>query len=409
MFPVMYEVKQKLGGPQELDIAAAVAREFVRRDMRSRIIPGQKVAVAAGSRGIANIAAIVAAVIGEFKKLGAAPFIVPAMGSHGGATAEGQAKVLKQLGIEEAAMGAPVVSSMEVVEIGKTPGGVPVFLDKAAAEAEGVFVVNRVKPHTDFNGNVGSGLTKMVAIGLGNHQGCVTLHTHGLTANIPLAAKVAIDAGRVVGGLAIIENSHEQTAMLRLLLPDEFLTEEPDLLAEARRMMARLPVEDIDVLIVKEMGKNFSGTGMDTNVLGRMKVEGEREPETPRIKRVVVLDLSDKSYGNALGIGLADLTTRRLIDKIDHAAMYTNVLSTSYLERGKIPIFLERDQDAISAALRAIGPVPSAMARVCVIKNTLEMETLYVSEALKAELGHLPATPVGALPFTDAGELKLFA
>ncbi len=409
MFPVMYEVKQKLGGPQEFDIAAAVAREFVRRDMRSRIIPGQKVAVAAGSRGIANIAAIVAAVIGEFKKLGAAPFIVPAMGSHGGATAEGQAKVLKQLGIEEAAMGASVVSSMEVVEIGKTPGGVPVFLDKAAAEAEGVFVVNRVKPHTDFNGNVGSGLTKMVAIGLGNHQGCVTLHTHGLTANIPLAAKVAIDAGRVVGGLAIIENSHEQTAMLRLLLPDEFLTEEPDLLAEARRMMARLPVEDIDVLIVKEMGKNFSGTGMDTNVLGRMRVEGEREPETPRIKRVVVLDLSDKSYGNALGIGLADLTTRRLIDKIDHAAMYTNVLSTSYLERGKIPIFLERDQDAISAALRAIGPVPSAMARVCVIKNTLEMETLYVSEALKAELGHLPATLVGAIPFTDAGELKLFA
>jgi hypothetical protein len=409
MFPVMYEVKQKLGGPQELDIAAAVAREIVRRDMRSRIIPGQKVAVAAGSRGIANIAAIVAAVIGEFKKLGAAPFIVPAMGSHGGATAEGQAKVLKQLGIEEATMGAPVVSSMEVVEIGKTPGGVPVFLDKAAAEAEGVFVVNRVKPHTDFNGNVGSGLTKMVAIGLGNHQGCVTLHTHGLTANIPLAAKVAINAGRVVGGLAIIENSHEQTAMLRLLLPDEFLTEEPDLLAEARRMMARLPVEDIDVLIVKEMGKNFSGTGMDTNVLGRMRVEGEREPETPRIKRVVVLDLSDKSYGNALGIGLADLTTRRLIDKIDHAAMYTNVLSTSYLERGKIPIFLERDQDAISAALRAIGPVPSAMARVCVIKNTLEMETLYVSEALKAELGHLPATPAGALPFTDAGELKLFA
>ena len=409
MFPVMYEVKQKLGGPRELDIAAAVAREFAQRDMRSRIVPGQKVAVAAGSRGIANIAAIVAAVIGEFKKLGAAPFIVPAMGSHGGATAEGQAKVLKQLGIEEATMGAPVVSSMEVVEIGKTPGGVPVFLDKAAAEAEGVFVVNRVKPHTDFNGNVGSGLTKMVAIGLGNHQGCVTLHTHGLTANIPLAAKVAIDAGRVVGGLAIIENSHEQTAMLRLLLPDEFLTEEPDLLAEARRMMARLPVEDIDVLIVKEMGKNFSGTGMDTNVLGRMRVEGEREPETPRIKRVVVLDLSDKSYGNALGIGLADLTTRRLIDKIDHAAMYTNVLSTSYLERGKIPIFLERDQDAISAALRAIGPVPSAMARVCVIKNTLEMETLYVSEALKAELGHLPATPVGALPFTDAGELKLFA
>ncbi|MDR7869085.1 MAG: lactate racemase domain-containing protein [Sporomusaceae bacterium] len=408
MFPVMYEVKQKLGGPQEPDIAAAVAREFVRRDMRSRIISGQKVAVAAGSRGIANIAAIVAAVIGEFKKLGAVPFIVPAMGSHGGATAEGQAKVLKQLGIDEATMGAPVVSSMEVVEIGKTPGGVPVYLDKAAAEAEGVFVVNRVKPHTDFNGNVGSGLTKMVAIGLGNHQGCVTLHTHGLTANIPLAAKVAIDAGRVVGGLAIIENSHEQTAMLRLLLPDEFLTEEPDLLAEARRMMARLPVEDIDVLIVKEMGKNFSGTGMDTNVLGRMRVEGELEPESPRIKRVVVLDLSDKSYGNALGIGLADLTTRRLVDKIDHAAMYTNVLSTSYLERGKIPIFLERDQDAISAALRAIGPVPSAMARVCVIKNTLELETLYVSAALKAELGHLPATPVGALPFTDAGELKLY-
>lgn len=408
MFPVMYEVNQHLGGPQEKNIVAAVAREFARRDMRSRVRSGQKVAVAAGSRGIANIAAIVAAVVSEFKKLGAAPFIVPAMGSHGGATADGQAKVLKQLGIEDATMGVPVVSAMEVVEVGQTSTGVPVYLDKAASEAEGIFVVNRIKPHTDFNGDVGSGLTKMVAIGLGNHQGCVTLHTHGLTANIPLAAKVVIDQLRILGGMAIMENSHEQTAMLRLLLPDEFLTQEPGLLAESRNMMARLPVEEIDILIVKEMGKNFSGTGMDTNVLGRMRVEGEREPETSRIKRVVVLDLSDKSYGNALGIGLADLTTRRLVDKIDHTAMYTNVLSTSYLERGKIPIFLENDRDAISAALRTIGPVAPSNARVCVIKNTLELETIYVSEALKEELGRLGPTPVGQLTFTEAGELQLF-
>jgi hypothetical protein len=411
-FPKMYHIRQHFTCMSIEDIPSCVRNEFLTSGMDGVIKPGQKIAVAVGSRGITNIPVIVRAAVEELKRLGAIPFIVPAMGSHGGATDEGQEKVLRSLGITEESAGAPIVSHMDVVQVAVSPDGVPIYLDKVAAGADGIFVINRIKPHTDFDAPVESGLMKMIAIGLAKHTGCVTLHTHGLSRNIPIAADAVLSEGYIKGGLAIVENSREQTACLKVLKAEEFITKERELLVEAKRLMARLPIMDLDVLIVKEIGKTISGTGMDTNVIGRLRVEGLPEAEGAKIKRIVVLELSANSYGNALGIGLADLTTKKLVDSIDIKAMYANVISTCYLERGKIPIYLDTDQLAAEAALATIGPVSPENARICIIKNTLELEELFVSESLLHEITALPhievLNDVEEALFTDEGNLTLF-
>lgn len=412
MAVTMYKVRQLFNGKSIADIPARIEQEFAKANLQEAVRPGSKIAVAAGSRGIANISEIIKAAVVELKKFGAKPFIVPAMGSHGGATAEGQTKVLNSLGITEESMGVPIHSSMEVIQVGTNDKGVPVYLDKNAAEADGIFIVNRVKAHTDFDAPIESGLVKMIAIGLGKHKGCVALHTHGLAANIPKAAGVVLKQGFCLGGLAILENSKEETAYLEVVKAQDFLIREKELLKKAKKFMAKLPFKALDVLVVKTMGKAISGTGMDTNVLGRLRVEGVPEPDDIKIKRVVVLTLADNSYGNALGVGLADLTTKRLVDSINFDAMYANVISTSFLERGKIPIYLPTDREAINTAIKTAGPVTEENVRLCVTKNTLELEELIISERLLSELKSLPHIEVlgkiGDIPYSAKGELQLF-
>jgi hypothetical protein len=255
------------------------------------------------------------------KAIGLSPFIFPAMGSHGGATAEGQLEVLATYGITEERLGVPIRATMDVVELGRTPRGMPVLVDKIAAAADWVAVINRIKPHTEFSGDIESGLIKMMAIGFGNHRGALNTHQyavkHGYRVAIPEIGAAILQRLPLLFGLGIVENAYDQTAKVVAVPPDRVMAEEKRLLQEARLLMARLPVDALHLLIVDEMGKDISGSGMDTNVIGRVMVIGEPEPETPKISRIYVRDLSAKTYGNAIGIGLADFCSQRLADKID--------------------------------------------------------------------------------------------
>ncbi|MCL6517460.1 lactate racemase domain-containing protein, partial [Alicyclobacillus sp.] len=366
---------------------------------------------------IANIPIILQSVIRTLKQMGADPFIVPAMGSHGGATAEGQREVLESLGITEAFCEAPIRSSMEVVQIGETQAGVPVYMDALAAAADGVVVVGRVKLHTDFKSPIGieSGLMKMMTIGLGKHRQALALHAHGVPGirdHMPEAARIVIASGKVLCGIAILENAFEQTAHIEAIEPERIPEREPELLRQSAAWMPKLPVDDVHLLIVDEMGKNYSGTGMDTNIIGRLRIYGVPEPETPRIQYIFVRDLSEASHGNALGIGLADLTTRRLLEKIDFQKMNENVITSTFLQRAAIPIVLDCDRDAIQAALRCLWGVAPEQARIVRIPNTLQLEHLYVSEAVWADLKGKPGVeadgPWAEMTFDASGNLLPF-
>lgn len=408
-FPLFYKVRQRLECPVVEDVEGAVLAALSSLSLAERIRPGARVAVTAGSRGIANIPIILRTVVQAIRAVGGEPFLVPAMGSHGGATAEGQVAVLNSLGITEESVGAPIRSSMEVVEIGRTEKGVPVYFDKNAWSADAVFVVNRVKPHTGFRAANESGLAKMIAVGLGKEKGCTTMHQNGLAETIPAAARVALKVAPIIGGLGIVENSREETAEVRAARPEELLAVDAELLEKAKGYLPRLPFTDIDVLIVDEMGKNISGTGMDVNVIGRMYKLGEPEPEAPRVKRIAVLDLTEASHGNALGMGLADVITKRFLAKVDFAATYANVIAAGVLERGRTPVSAENDREAVRIALTTIPGLAPEKARVVRVKNTLELEEMQVSEALRAEVEESPNLEIlsgpAALPFDDAGNL----
>jgi len=388
--PKIVKIRQKFNTSRIEDIPAEVRKQLEAINIEDMAKPGMRIAVTAGSRGIANIALIIKTVCDILKEHGAEPFIVPAMGSHGGATAEGQVKVLAKLGITESTMEVPIISSMEVVEVGRTENGAPVYMDKNAFNADGIAVVNRVKPHTDFLGEIQSGLMKMMAVGLGKHAGCSTMHAYGLAKTIPAAARVDLQKAPILFGLGIVENSKDETYKIKAVLPAELEEQDKMMLRESMSMVPQLPVDDIDLLVVGKMGKMISGTGMDTKVIGRIRVEGEKESERPRIRRLVVLDLDDNSYGNALGVGLADITTRRLFDKIDFKATYANVIPTTYLERGKIPIIMDNDEEAVKTALSTIGRLDSAEARVIIIKNTLHLEEMFVSTKVLDEIKERP-------------------
>lgn len=382
----MYKIAQKFNYEKIENVEDEIDKQFYIINAQSIIKSGMNIAITAGSRGISNIPAILKSVCRNLKNYGAKPFIVPAMGSHGGATAEGQKMVLEKLGITEDAMGCAIKSSMDVVEIGRTPHNVPVYMDKNAYKADGIIVINRVKPHTDFNANTESGLMKMISVGLGKDRGCGEMHSNGLAITIPEAAKVAIDKAPIMFGIAILENSFDQTYKLKAVLPQNFYETEKELLKEVKTMVPKIPADYMDVLIIDEMGKAYSGTGMDTKVIGRMKVFGEKEPASPVINKIAVLNLADSSYGNALGIGLADLTTRKLVNKIDYNAMYVNTLHTTFLERAKIPIAMADEKGAVEAALNTIGSIKPEEAKVCIIKNTLSLGELYVSKALLQDM-----------------------
>ncbi|MBC7109941.1 MAG: DUF2088 domain-containing protein [Archaeoglobi archaeon] len=384
-FPRMAKVRQKIEAPKLEDFVSEIRNELRRAGIQELVKPGAEICITAGSRGIANIPEIIATVVDEVKKCGGKPFIIPAMGSHGGGTPKGQIEVLEHLGITPETVGAPIRATMEVVEIGRLENGTPVYIDKYAAQSDGIIVVGRVKPHTDFKDRIESGLMKMMVIGLGKQKGAEMIHRYqaeGYHKLLPEAAKLIMKNSPVILGLAVVENARHEIAIVRALRPEEIEEEEPKLLEKAKDLMARIPFKEIDVLIVDEMGKNISGTGMDTNVTGRFWVPGEHEPRAPKIKRIVVLDLTEETYGSAVGIGLADLTTQKLVSKIDYQATFLNALTAGWPETAKIPPFLPSDRDAIAVALQLCGPVDPKDAKVVRIKNTLELEEFWISESL---------------------------
>jgi Lactate racemase N-terminal domain len=387
--PRMVKAEQIFHQPEITDIQAKIHQELESKKLQDHVKPGQRIAVTAGSRGIANIPLILKTVVDELKAIGAKPFIIPAMGSHGGATPEGQIEVLHSLGVTEESVGAPIEASMEVQVIGSLPDGVEIYLNRIAVEADGVFVVGRVKPHTDFKGEIESGLLKMMAIGLGNQKGAEMIHWHrydGYHRILPEAGKLIAEKTNIVMGLALLENAHHRTAEIHALHPSEFYDAEKQLLEKAKDLLPRLPFKDIDVLVVEEIGKNISGVGMDTNVTGKFWMPKEYDTRAPDVKKIAVLDLTEETHGNAIGIGLADVTTRRAFEKIDHHQTYVNCLTQGSGETGKIPPFLANDHDAIATAIRISGPIDPVNAKVIRIKNTQELETLYISEALVNEL-----------------------
>jgi hypothetical protein len=377
--------------------------------------PGQSVALTVGSRGVVNIDAIARAAVDHMRGLGARPFIIPAMGSHGGGTAEGQRAVLERYGVTETTMGCPVRATMEVVQVGEVLG-LPIWLDRYAAEADWVGVVNRVKPHTGFTGEIGSGLFKMMTIGMGKHRGAVQAHR----ANIRLGYEPMIVAlgremlrtGRVAFGLGVVENGYDETALVEAFLPADLEAGERELLRKARAWMAKLPFDPIDLLIVDEMGKEISGTGMDTNVIGRHATFFERPFTSPRITFVVACDATARTHGNLSGIGLADFTTRRLADKIDWEPTYVNALTACSPGGPKLPAVLDTARDAIAVALSCLGLDRVEEARVVRIQNTLRLTEVEVSEALLAELdGRADLTPLGEaaeMTFGPDGALPSF-
>ncbi|MFH1976126.1 MAG: lactate racemase domain-containing protein [Pseudomonadota bacterium] len=413
-YPKMYKIQQNFDAPRVDNIEETLARELDSLKLQSFIKAGMRIAITAGSRGIANIDRILKHLVCIIKENSAHPLLIPAMGSHGGGTAEGQREMLRSLKITEESIGAPILSSMEVVEIGKSSFGFPILADKYAAEADGIIVVNRIKPHTEFEGPIESGLFKMMAIGMGKHKGCKEVHNqtvhYGYRKVIPEIGRAILEKLPILFGIGIVENIYDETAYIRAILPADFLAEETRLLAEAKKLMARLPFEKMDVLIIDEMGKNVSGTGMDTNVIGRIMFIGEREPETPKITRIAVLDLTEEAHGNAIGIGLADFTTKRLVKKIDHEATAMNAIAANTPEKGRIPIALPTDKDAVEAALNSIGAVEPEKVRLVHIKNTLEMGKLDISEALLEEFkGRQDLTLIkelGPLSFDQTGNFK---
>jgi len=329
-------------------------------------------------------------VVSDLKSVRARPFLIPCMGSHGGATLEGQIEVLRSLGVTEESVGCPIISQMDVVELGRTPEGFAVYIDKAAAGADGIVVINRVKPHTGYKGDIESGLMKMMAIGLGKHKGAVTTHSYalrcGYRAAISSIAREILRLAPILFGLAIVENSYDETTRIVAVEPDLFEQTDRELLKEAKDFLPRLPIDKLDVLIVGEMGKEISGTGMDTNVIGRLMVFGEPEPDSPRITRIVVLDLTESTHGNAIGVGLADFVTRRLANKIDQRVTYINCFTAMTPEKARLPAVGETDREAIEWAFLTAGILDPQQARVIKIKNTLHLDEIYISESLAREL-----------------------
>jgi hypothetical protein len=369
------------------NLPEAIRTELSALDLSLR--PGARIAIGIGSRGIANLAVLARELIAFLKGLGAQPFVVPAMGSHGGATAAGQAEILAGLGITAAALGVPIVSSMDVTEIPAKGLSHKLFMGKNAFEADGVVLLNRIKPHTDFHSTYESGLVKMSVVGLGNHEQAKIMHglgVGGLRDLIPIAAKEIFATGKILFGVAVVEDAHDDTMRVRALKPDAIFAEEPDLLRLAVASMPKLPSDRIDILIVDTIGKNLSGTGMDTNIIGRIRVKGSPEPESPEIGNIIVDDLSPESHGNALGVGLADIITRKMFDKIDFKAMYANVVTTTFLDRGKTPIVADDLAQAFDIAVRTAGGRPFGELRVMRIPNTLHLEEMSVSPALYREI-----------------------
>ncbi|TDF97078.1 lactate racemase domain-containing protein [Paenibacillus piri] len=382
-FPRMIPVEQKFAITKVDDISETVHDEFLKNEVQVKIRPGMKVAVAVGSRGINNLQEIVTHVVKEIKRLGGEPFIVPAMGSHGGATAEGQIQVLADYGIVEQHVGCPIRASMETVLAGQLPNGIPLYFDKHAYESDAVVVVCRVKPHTDFKGEIESGIQKMIVIGLGKHKGATFIHSLGFDqfhSVIPEAGKLLIEKTNVALAVAVIENARDETAEI-VAVPSEAICEvEPGLLVKAKAAMPKFLLDEIDVLVLEEIGKNISGSGMDPNIVGRTGSGLTEGFQAPPIQKMVVRDLTEKTHGNAAGIGIADIITTKVFNKIDFGYTYANCITSTALLGAKIPVVLRSDKEALAVAVKTCNRITPATVKIVWIKNTLEMEHIYISE-----------------------------
>ncbi len=409
--PSMFRVRQTLQGPSIGDVPREIRQKIGKLGLTTAIKPGQTIAITAGSRGITGIATILKAVVDECRGQHLNPFIVPAMGSHAGATAKGQSHLLEHYGVTESAMGCPIKSSMDVVKIAEVKG-IPVFLDKNAWEADHIAVVARVKPHTDFDFEVESGLFKMMSIGLGKKEGAEHYHRaghdYGYADVFPTVGKKVLETAKILFGLAVVENGYGHTARIEATLPRDFYATERALLVEAKAWLGKLPFDDIDLLIVDEMGKNISGTGMDPNVIGRECIQ--KHPDKPRIRQLFVRSLTAESDGNALGIGMADLTTKKLVDQINRTTTNINVITTGALVLAKVPMYFDSDKQAIEVALGMIGLTRPEEARIVRIKNTLHLTEMDLSESLLGEAredSHLAIVgDPGPMTFDIDGSLK---
>ena len=385
--PKLYRIKrtwksQVIEDPDPV-VAAGIAQ------YKDRIKPGMRIAVCAGSRGIYNYKRIIKSIVDAVKSYGAQPYIIPAMGSHGGATAEGQVEMLNGYGITEEYTGAPILSSMETVVLGKVTENTNVYLDKNAYGMDGIIMCNRVKVHTDFSGEIESGLCKQCVIGLGKQKGASSIHRngiYGLKHLIPKASKIIKEKAPILMGIAILENFQDKTAKLEVVPAENFLTREPELLIESKKLMPSLPTLDLDVLVIQEMGKNISGTGMDPNIIGRYGIRANKDVENgPR--SVAVLDLTDESHHNALGVGMADVISQKLWEKIDFVPTYMNTLTSGFLTRCAIPCVADSDKQAVIIAMNSCNRIvtPDSI-RMIFARNSLQIVDLVVSEALLPEL-----------------------
>jgi len=417
--PRMVEVRQSFPQSRELDFPGLLEREFAQRGIREKIRPGMTIAVGVGSRGISNLKEIVKATIDLLRGADARPFVIPAMGSHGGATPEGQTKLLAEFGVTPEYVGAPIEASMEVRSLGTVLGGHEVLFSAAALAADGIVAINRVKPHTDFRGTLGSGVLKMLTIGFGKQAGANSAHRAlvrlGHETVIREFSKLILASVPVLCGVALVEDQRHQTAELEVLLPNEMVDAEERLLEKARGLMASLPLDEIDLLIIDEIGKEISGAGMDPNVTGRdgsgysdsLLAKSEWAP--PNVVRILVRNLSTATNGNGIGIGLADFSTTRAVKALDLRYTYMNALTSLKLLGSKIPIHFDSDREAIEQGLATLASTHPETLRVVRIADTLSLERLLVSEGCLALLAGRPGIEVSGVPqpmqFDEDGNL----
>lgn len=409
--PKMVKIRQTFNADEILDVSAALSAALVESGQLAQIRPGMNIAIAAGSRGVAQIATLVRTTVAEVKKLGANPFVVPAMGSHGGATGAGQAEVLAHLGITEEYVGCPIVSSMEVVEISRLPNGMPVYIDKNAYQADGIIVINRIKPHTAFRGPNESGLVKMITIGLGKQKGAESCHAYGFKYMhdlIPAMAKEMLQLAPILFGIATVENAYDHVAKVVVAGAAELIETDRRLLIEAKAAMPRIEFSPIDVLVIDEIGKDVSGDGMDPNITGRYPTP--YPTGGPEVSKMVVLDLTEKTGGNANGVGTADFTTKRLVNKTDFQALYANGITSTVVRPNAIPMTLDCDLDAIRAAVKTSNALDLSKIRLVRIKNTLQLGEIMISEAMLPDALSLANVAVCSEPFEmqfdDLGNLR---
>jgi hypothetical protein len=389
--PKMAKVKQHFDETKLENLEQALKEKLQQDSIEQKVKPGMEIAIAVGSRGMDRLVEITAITVQFLKDLGAIPFIVPSMGSHGGATAEGQREVLAHLGVTEESVKAEIRSSMEVIKLGTLPNGLPVYIDKYASQADGIVVINRIKPHTAFRGPVESGIMKMISIGLGKQKGAEATHQLGfkyMAENVPAMAKMMMEKTPILFGVATLENAFDKVARVEVLAAEEIEEKEPALQELAKQLLPKLFFKEIDVLVIDEIGKNISGDGMDPNITGRYPTPYAKGG--PDVNKMVVLDLTHQTEGNANGVGTADFTTQRLVDKMDREVTYANGLTSTVCAPTKIATTLPNDKEAIKAAIKTCNILDFTKVKMVRIKNTLDIAEIQVSEALLEHIAQHP-------------------